>query len=220
MFRTVIFDMDGVIVDSEPLHIQAERETLAPFDISISNEAFQAYMGQTPQILLADIIDKYDLDTTLEELYPRHEKNLLRLYRQEVTPIRGSLELISDLYKADLTLALASSSAVPLIDAVLNKFHLEEYFTAVVSGQEVLKAKPSPDIFLLTASRLKTEPSFCLVIEDSTAGIAAAKSAGMACIGFRSPNSRNQDYSRADLSVDSMEDLDLHRIQALYRHLN
>lgn len=208
MFAAVIFDMDGVIVDSEPLHIKAERITLAPYGLDIPDAEFHAYMGQTPKMLIADMIRKYRLPVSLEALYGVHRKNLLQLYRNEVQPVPGALELIGVLHADKIPLGLASSSDIDLIDTVLARFRLNHILTVTSSGQEVSRPKPAPDIFILEAERLGVKPSQCVVIEDSTNGIRAAKSAGMTCIGFDSPNSHNQQYDEADMVVDDLRQLD------------
>jgi len=216
MFGAVIFDMDGVIVDSEPLHIKAERKTLGPFGLDISDEEFHAYMGQTPRILLKGMIQKYNLDTAIDDLYAVHIQNLLSLYRDEVEPIPGALELVSQLKENRISLALASSSDFDLINVVLEKFGLTDTFKAVTSGQELDRVKPFPDIFLKTSERLNIPPKECVVIEDSTSGIRAAKAAGMTCMGFRSPNSKNQNYSDADVVVDDLRSVDMKFFESLY----
>ena len=215
MFKAVIFDMDGVIVDSEPLHIKAERRTLAPFGLDISDEEFHAYMGQTPRILLNGMIKKYNLNTSIDDLYAVHIQNLLSLYRDEVEPIPGALDLISQLKEYGVSLALASSSDMNLIKVVMEKFGLTETFKEVTSGQELERVKPFPDIFLKTSERLHIPPKECVVIEDSTSGIRAAKAAGMTCIGFRSPNSKNQNYSDADVIVDDLRSVDMEFFETL-----
>lgn len=217
MFEAILFDMDGVIVDSEPLHIRAERKTLEPFGLDISDDAFHAYMGRTPKVLLQGFIADYNLPVSIDDLYPVHAANLLALYKHEVTAIPGALEIIGEFKQAGLTLGVASSSDRSLIDTVLNKFNLEPFFTAVTSGEEVDHPKPAPDIFLLEAARLGCTPANCLVIEDSTNGILAAGAAGMTCIGFRSPNSHNQEYSGADLVIDSLTDCDIDTVRTLWQ---
>jgi len=207
--KAVIFDMDGVIVDSEPLHIRAEHQTFAGFGLKLEDEEFFEYMGRTPRILLQGIIDKYHLDTSADALYPVHMRNLKTLYQSGVLLMKGAMPLIEELSAAGIRLALASSSDQVLIDTVLDKFDLKSYFHVVVSGQHVARIKPHPDIFLMAARHLNLPPADCLVIEDSTNGIRAARAAGMACVGFRSPNSHNQTYDIADRVVDSLSELNV-----------
>ena len=216
MFSAIIFDMDGVIADSEPLHIKAERMTFSPFELDISDEEFQAYMGRTPKILLQGIIEKYGLETTADELYPVHKQHLLALYQNEVEPISGALDTVRSFSKMVPAVGLASSSDVALIASVLDRFGLREYFDCTVSGEQVENIKPHPEIFLTAAEQLMVSPEHCLVIEDSTAGIEAAKAAGMACIGFRSPNSHNQEYDKADLTADTFTEIDYDTLKVLW----
>ncbi|MBN2417008.1 HAD family phosphatase [bacterium] len=217
MFEAILFDMDGVIADSEPLHIKAERAILAPFNLDIPDEAFHVYMGRTPRLLLEGFIADYNLPVSIDDLYPVHASNLLALYRNEVTAIPGALDCIAACKRAGFMLGLASSSDRSLIDTVIRKFELDSLFTAVTSGEEVAVPKPAPDIFLLEARKLGVDPAYCLVIEDSTNGIRAARAAGMSCIGFESPNSHNQDYSEADLVIDALSRLDMDTISALWQ---
>jgi len=199
--------MDGVIVDSEPLHIEAERQTLAPYGVELSEQELEDYMGRSTRFLFRDIIQKYHLDTTVQSLYPDHMKNLLRLCK-EVDPIPGALDLIDDLLKHGIDLALASSSDKDLIASVMKKLYLASTFRVIVSGEEVERTKPYPDIFVETVRRLKYFPHECVVIEDSCAGVQASRNAGIPCVGFRSPNSGNQDLSEATRIIDSLEAID------------
>lgn len=208
--------MDGVIVDSEPLHIIAERKTLAPFNLDIKDEEFHAYMGQTPKMLLEGFIGKYTLPVTIEELYPIHAANLLSLYRSDVTVLPGALALIDNLVNFGMPLGIASSSDMVLIEAVVTKFNLHDAFSALTSGQELTRVKPNPDIYLKAAERLSVQPSDCCAIEDSTAGVNAAKAAGMMCIGFQSPNSPGQNHDAADLVVDDLCQLSVDTFKALW----
>jgi HAD superfamily hydrolase (TIGR01509 family) len=217
MIRAVLFDMDGVLVDSEPLHIEAGRKTLDSLGVSISDVEFRSYMGRTSKIMLTDVIRKYRLNITVQSIYPMHQQNLMRLYNEKVEPIPGISELIADCRKREYKMAVASSSDRVLIQTVLDKFHWTGYFEAVVSGEETERAKPFPDIFLEAARRLNADPSSCAVIEDSTAGVLAAKAAGMVCIGFNSPNSPGQNLSRADLIIQDIPSMNLDYVESLFQ---
>jgi len=217
VFRAIVFDMDGVIVDSEPLHIRAERMTLAPFNLDISDAEFHAYMGQTPKKLLEGMIEKYSLPTTIEAIYPVHAANLLKLYREDVEALPGAIELIQAFSALGLPLGIASSSDMTLIRAVVDKFELGSTFSVLTSGQELERVKPSPDIYLLAAARLGVAPEACCAIEDSTAGVRAAKAAGMMCIGFESPNSPGQNHDAADLVVNDLRQLSVETFAALWQ---
>lgn len=215
MLRAVIFDMDGVIVDSEPLHVKAERQTMAPYGVEVAEKEMQGYMGRTPKILLRELIKRYRLDAALETIYTSHKMNLLTLYQNEVEPIPGALGLICDLVREGKDLALASSSDNDLISVVLDKFCLSPSFNVVVSGEEVVRVKPYPDIFLEATRRLGYDSRECIVIEDSKAGVRASKSAGIPCVGFRSPHSKNQDLSEAEIIIDDLREIDTKGLEML-----
>ncbi len=215
MRSAVIFDMDGVIVDSEPAHIKAEMETLSPFGIELKEEELRDYMGRSSRVLFRDIIKKYELNTTFEKIYSVHKRNLLRLYQDEVGLIEGVVVFIERLLRSGFILALASSSDREIIDSVLNKFNLRRFFSTAVSGEEIERTKPDPEIFLVASERLRVDPASCVVIEDSYAGVKAAKSAGMFCVGFRSKHSLNQNLSIADILINSFDELSVEELAAI-----
>ena len=196
--------MDGVLVDSEFLHIKAEKLTLAPYGIELSKEEINNFMGMGVKMMLISLIEKYSLPITEETLFRIHEKNLSDSFQEELEIMPGAIEIINHLKHRKIKLALASSSSLYLINLVLRIIHLESVFDVVISGEEVINGKPFPDIFRKTAELLNVQPDRCVVIEDSKNGVTAAKSADMICIGFRSPNSKNQDISQADYIVDDL----------------
>ena len=202
MLKAVIFDMDGVVADSEPLHLKAENMTLSPYKVQITQEDCLEFMGRSSKQLMASLIQKYSIKVDLEEIFLKHKENLLQLYKNEITPIKGSLSLLQWFKEKKYPLALASSSSTQLVESVIKNFRIDDIFDAVVTGSEIKKFKPAPDIFLEAAVRLSVEPEKILVIEDSAAGVTAAKSAGMYCVGFRSPHTPGQDLRRADLIID------------------
>ncbi len=218
MMKAVIFDMDGVISDSEPCHVEAEKFLFKDYGLELSTEYLQTFMGKYVTDLLGGIIADHHLNVDVNALLPIHQKNLVQSYWDHALPIDGALPLIENLVHSNISLGLASSSAHLLIDVVLEKFQLRSFFKAVVSGEDVTKTKPNPDIFIETAKRLDVKPEDCLVIEDSNAGVRAAKSAGMYCIGYRSENSGNQDLSTADTIVDDLKLIDTKWLLDHFKH--
>lgn len=211
----VIFDMDGVLTDTEPCHVAAEKTLFKEFDINLTTSYLQSFMGTSFKHVLNSIIKKYQLDTNLEYLVPKYEKYIASFYRENALIIPGAIELLNKIHQENIPLALASSSSHELISIVLDKFHLKEYFQSVVSGSDVKYTKPEPDIFLKTAAELHVDPQKCLVIEDSANGVKAAKSAGMVCVGFKSPNSGNQDLASADIIIEQLSELTVDKIKTL-----
>jgi len=206
MLKAVIFDLDGVIIDSEPIHLMLERELFDQMGLPVSQAEHLSYMGTTSGALWADLRDKYGLEQTAEELSELTRRRYLDyLSRQEsIRPIPGAAELVRELSGRGVRLAVASSAQRRAIEITLLGVELKEYFPVIVSGDEVPRSKPFPDIFLAAAERLRVPAAESLVIEDSRNGVAAAKAAGMACLGFQSGNSGYQDLSRADAVTDSL----------------
>jgi len=209
MIQTVIFDMDGVIIDSEPVYFEIDKQMFEELNIAVSFEEHCSYVGTSSQNMWNAIITKHGVAEQPAELM-RKEYSLYLEHlanAKDLQPIDGVVELIHELYKDNFKLVLASSSQMASIDIVLNKFKLDELFIAKVSGSELAHSKPHPEIFLRSARLIKSDPSECIVIEDSKNGVTAAKAAGMKCIGFLNPNSGNQDLKNADLVIHSFGEL-------------
>ncbi|MHC6180498.1 HAD family hydrolase [Clostridium sp. JNZ X4-2] len=201
----VIFDMDGVIIDSEPLHKKLNDQLLAEYGVKMSKEEQLGFIGTTNYYEWKTIKRRYNLSNSLEELVKRdRDLYLTNLKRnKDIKPIEGVGELIKFLYSKDLKLAVASSSPINVIEIVIKRFKLEEYFCQLVTGDDVKKSKPAPDIFLRTAKLLGARPDHCIVIEDSKNGVEASKKAGMYCMAFKNLNSGDQELSKADFICDS-----------------
>ena len=212
--KAFIFDMDGVIVDSEPLHSRVKMETFEHFGLHFDAGELAQYMGRTSADIFSDVLAReHRTDVTAEEIADYKHRRYLELVEEgALTPIDGSLDLIGRLQAAGVPLALATSSWRRVVDAILSDWQLEDVFTSVISGADLPKSKPDPAIYRLSAEALGAPPAACTVLEDTSAGVAAAKGAGMRCIGFRSPHSGVQDLSRADVIVDDLAASDVARL--------
>ena len=209
MIQTVIFDMDGVIIDSEPVYFKIDKQMFEELNIAVSFEEHCTYVGTSSQNMWDTIIKKHGLPDHPGELM-RKEYNLYMDYlvsAKNLQPIDGVMELINDLHENNFKLILASSSRMETIDIILKKFKLSDLFIARVSGSELAHSKPHPEIFLRSAQLVGSEPKECIVIEDSKNGVAAAKAAGMKCIGFLNPSSGDQDLKTADMMIRSFKEL-------------
>jgi len=183
-YSAVIFDMDGVIVDSEPQHEQAFREIFAELGYGDRHGIhFPDYYGRSDRAVWLDFIAAHQPPHPLEDLTRLKEDRLLSLLAAEEPIFEGLPELVGAL-ALQTRLAVASGSTHSVIQAVLAMQDLRRHFPVVVSAQDVVRGKPDPDIFLLAAQKLEADPSGCVVIEDSAAGVAAAKAAGMRVIGI------------------------------------
>lgn len=205
MLKAVIFDLDGVIVDSEPFHFQSDVLTFRDYGMEISEEELIRYVGVSGTVMWTDFIRKYGIPDTLENIVAKQTAHKIELLREKPPQaVPGVLGLLESARKAGLRTAIASSSPRYFIDAMLNSLGIAGSFDAVVSGQDVQRSKPAPDIFLKAAELLGAKPSNCLVVEDAMLGVRAAKAAGMRCAGFANPHSGNQDLSAADTVVTDM----------------
>jgi HAD superfamily hydrolase (TIGR01509 family) len=207
MIKGLIFDNDGVIVDSEPLHHLAEKKTMAPYGVDITKEEYTNYVGVGTRKMFADWIQKYHLPLKPENIIPYHDQNLIAIFQDLVEPTPGVVDFIKYLFQKKYPLAVASSSHRNLVHIGIKKHSLMQYFQTIITGDDVTRVKPEPDIFLLAATRLKISPTECLVIEDSSVGVQAAKAAGMFCAGYQNENSGAQDLSKADIIFQNFSEL-------------
>src|ERR1051326_3421053 len=209
MIQTVIFDMDGVIIDSEPVHFKIEKQIFEELKIAVSFEEHCSYVGTSSQNMWEMIIPKHGVPDQPEALVKKEHALYMNylLNARDLHPIPGAEELIQELHKNNFKIIVASSSYREVIDIVLKKFNLSDYFMERVSGTELSHSKPHPEIFLRSAKLANSEPRECLVIEDSENGITAAKAAGMKCIGFLNPNSGVQNLNKADALIKSFSEL-------------
>lgn len=214
MLKAVIFDMDGVIIDSEPIHAVVAIETLKQNGAKFSTgmNTLDRFAGMAISAVFSILKAEHQIKASVEELVACHEAGILKYVKETAEdPIQGILPLLESLKGKNIPVAIASSSTKKMIQSVVDKLKLTDYFQQLVSGEEVSRGKPYPDVYLATASRLGVAPERCLVIEDSKNGTIAAKDAGMFCIGFRNPNTNEgkQDLSRADMVVDHITEIKL-----------
>jgi HAD superfamily hydrolase (TIGR01509 family) len=183
-FNAVIFDMDGVVVDSEPLHERAFLEVFGELGLRDSHGLhFPSYYGRSDEAVWRDFVDRHQPNVPKDQLVALKRDRFLALLEKEEPIFDGLPDLLESL-RPHYQLALASGSAHPVINGVLALRGLRRFFPTVVSAQDVGSEKPAPDIFLHTAALIGTQPSDCCVIEDSIAGVQAARAAGMTVIGI------------------------------------
>ena len=205
-FEAVIFDMDGVIVDSEPLHERAFREVLEEIGYGRTHGIdFPAYYGKSDLVVWRDFIARHRPAQSLEELLARKEKKFGALLQREEPIFSGLPELLAKL-SPRCPLALASGSRHPTINAVLAMRDLRRFFRVVVSSEDVAHGKPAPDIFLRTAELLEVGPDECCVVEDSASGVDAALAAGMTVIAITNSLPAEK-LARATSVVETYEEL-------------
>lgn len=211
MLEAVIFDMDGVIVDTEPGYFKSLNAFLKRFGKSIDQKYNERFFGTSNWDMWEYIKEDLRLDdVTVEECVKGMEEEREQLIEKEgYQPIKGTIALIKELHKAGVPLAVASSSGMDEIDRVVDTLKIRSYFKHLVSGLDCENAKPFPDVFLKAARKLEKNPARCLVIEDSNNGALAGKRAGMQVIGFHNPEYGNQALEDADYVVNTIEDINL-----------
>ncbi len=209
MIKCVIFDMDGVLINTEPVHFGIWKQICAEYGVTLEYDCYKECIGSTLNFLY-DLLQKWYGLSFHDD--PSAQKRFAELKAQYldangVPAIPGASEAVRKLYEKGYLLAVASSSAPEYIDYSMKELGIDRYFRRMVSGELVEHPKPAPDVFLEAARQLQCTPSECLVIEDSRNGSLAAKAAGMTCLGFCNPDSGNQDLSAADEIFTDFADL-------------
>lgn len=206
-FAAVIFDMDGVLVDGEPLHFRAVNRLLAEEGRSLSLDEYKPFMGTKAG--WRQMVETLGLSLSPDEYRDRYNAIILEEYRTNAVLLPGALELVQQLREVDMPVALASSSAREWVQACLERVGLADAFDVVVTGSDVHRGKPDPEIFLLAAERLGVSPSGCLVLEDAPAGIEAARRAGMTVWAVLTPYTEGLDLGEPDRVLRSLRDVHL-----------
>ena len=211
--KAFIFDMDGVIIDSEPIHLHVMQQVMNKHNISVPLELFEQYTGMTSSAVFAALIKRYNLPGTPQQMTAEHMAAFKRyIVEHNIQPIKGIRSLLAQLNERGIAAAIASSSPLDVIEFVTEQFNIKDCFKFLTSGEDVANGKPAPDIYLTTAQKLSLPPRECVVLEDSRNGSIAAKEAGMYCIGFVNPNSGNQDLSHADETVNDIAAINLDKL--------
>lgn len=205
MVQAVIFDLDGVLVDSEEFSMEATEQMLKELGIELTLEERERAFGRTDLDSYRECIKDRKLSLNPEDMVRRKEEIYSKLISGKLKPIEGAAELIQSLGEKAVRMAVASSGTRNKIRASLREIGFEGLFETVVSAEDITQGKPNPEIFLKAAERLGVPPAQCLVIEDAQAGVEAAKAAGMKCLAFKSPNTHGQDLSKADKTIDSLK---------------
>lgn len=209
VIKACIFDLDGTIVDSEPLYTTCDTLFLNRYGIEYSREFNERMIGRGAMDFFKAIEEEFPEsplnDLSLDERITLKDKEFLEYAKMHVRAFPAMDRLIRLLHERGIPLAVASGSSLPVIEAILGYVGLRDYFDSIVSASEVARGKPEPDVFLETAQRLKQNPENCLVFEDSTFGIIAAKRARMTCIGLPSNDYQSRGFDRgideADINI-------------------
>lgn len=214
MKKAIIFDMDGVISDTQKFHAAAENKLLNKFGIDMEPEEItRMYAGISDEQMFKEIFaENNTVVKNISTIIFDKWRIMKKITKGKIKAVPHVIKLIRFLKNNGLKLSIASASTKDFIEFVVSSLHIKDKFDVVVSAQEVKHGKPAPDIFLLAASKLNVQPKDCVVIEDGLSGIVAAKKAGMKSIGLVTDKKRDLP---ADLVVSSLNQITLDQIQTL-----
>jgi HAD superfamily hydrolase (TIGR01509 family) len=207
VIEAVVFDMDGVLVDSEPLAMEAMRRVMAGRGVPYTERDNDEFLGRTTLECCRILRARHALDADEATLGREYLDAVLALIRHGARPLPGVPDVLLALRSAGRRLALASSAEPELIAANIAALGIGGVFEVAVSGVEVPRGKPAPDVFVEAARRLGVGPARCLVVEDSRNGLLAAKAAGMTCAVVPCGATRHQDFREADHRLGSLSEL-------------
>ena len=206
--EAVIFDMDGVLADSEPLYHLSLNQVLQAHGHSLTDEDNRIILGTTVEFTWQTLKDRFQLDGDLQDWIGVYDEVLLKNLRENIEPSPGLYSLLDTLDARGLPFGLASSSQANWVDVILTILKVKGRFKVVMSGDMVTDGKPHPEIYLTAANKLGVAPSRCLVFEDSPHGIQAGKAAGMTVVAVLTDMTRGLDISHADHHIESLTDFD------------
>jgi beta-phosphoglucomutase len=218
MLKAVLFDMDGVIVDTEPLHHKAYKQMFSKVGIEVSSNMYEGFTGQSTYDICKQLCSHFELKQNPQELVQLKRDFFTKLFFEDddLQLINGVEQLIKNYFDNGLTLILASSASMFTINNVMKRFNLDPYFSEKLSGADLKASKPHPEIFINAAKAARVLQNKCFVIEDSTNGIKAAKGAGIFCVAYKSEHSKNQDYTLADMVISDYNEISFDRIKSTF----
>lgn len=205
----VIFDMDGVIIDSEEIHKKAYYQTFDYVNVSVSDDLYKTLTGSSTINAFQKLVSIFNLQHKPEDLVNYKRAIYVDFFENDKSLhlVAGVHDLIKYLHNKKITLVLASSSAMVNINRVFKRFELDQYFTKKISGADLTASKPHPEIFEKAALLAKTDTENCVVIEDSDNGIKAANDAGIFVFGYQNKMATDQTLVNADLIINDFKKL-------------
>jgi HAD superfamily hydrolase (TIGR01509 family) len=208
-FRAIVFDLDGVIWDGEPLYHEAFNVVLAPYGHVVTDEDYENVIGHGVEDAWAWVLDRFQITEEPASFLRRYNEAVLELLGRSIEPLPGIRDLLAELRERGLPIGLASASLRQWVDATIRGLGIEDAFDATVSASEVARSKPAPDLYLKAADRLGVAPEYCLAVEDTRTGIGSAKAAGMFAIQVRAASTALPPLPEADLVIEDYSQFDL-----------
>ena len=217
--KSIIFDMDGVLVDSEPWHYEIESQLFDKLGLDVPEDVHLTYVGTAADHLYSDLKKRYNLSLSVSELIEWDSEYRVKIFREmdNIKPNPGLIDLLEEIKSSGLKIGIATSSIYELVEIILEKCRINTYFDTITTTDQAGKSKPAPDVYLLAAKKLGIAPENCAVIEDSSHGIKAAKSAGMFCIAYHPHNEMLQNTSQADKLIRSFDEINVPLIHEYFK---
>ena len=213
--EAVLWDLDGVIADTGTYHCHAWQIIFGERGIEFTEEHFMRHFGQRNDTIIRDTVSADISQVVMDAIASEKEATYRRLIADNIQALPGAMELLESLREHGIKSAIASSAPPENVQVITRGLGIEDCFQAIACGREVTEGKPSPQIYLLAASKLEIRPVNCVVIEDAVAGVTGAKRAGMKCIAVT--NSHPQDsLQEADLIVDTLEEVNVDVLTGLF----
>jgi HAD superfamily hydrolase (TIGR01509 family) len=209
MFKAAIFDMDGTMVDTEIIQSRAFEAVLAEFGVTaeLTEHGTVQIPGRTSKQMWEFLKQKHHITAEVDDLTAMKRAAAMEALQEDLEPMPGLLELLFDLKQQDIKLAVATSSLRDRAELIMDKIGVSDHFHASVTAAEITNVKPEPDVYLEAARALDIAPAECIAFEDTDVGIVAAKAAGMKVVAVPNEYTKRMDFSRADLTVTSLEDV-------------
>ncbi len=207
MIQAILFDLDGLMVDSEPHSLGSWQAVLARRGVTLDQLTIDRILGLRIDETARTLIEIHHLPDSVDELSRDKTEYQIEHLDGNVKPLPGLFELLDEIDRRGLAKAVASSGQRSYVEAVLQNTQLIDRFSVIITGDDVSRGKPAPDVFLAAARALQVKPQSCLVLEDAPAGVQAAKAAGMFCIAIPNEHSRALDLSQADQIMASLVDV-------------
>lgn len=211
-FEAVIFDFDGLMIDSEEIAFHVWQQFVAGFGVEMTENLYRQVIGKAPRVGARFLRDQLGLSVDSEVLRQNYWELRTEVMCAEAKPLEGLEELIVSLLERRLLLGVASNSPTGYVEKVLQSLGLRTRFGSVMGSDLVISGKPAPDVYLAVAAAMEVPPEVCLAIEDSPTGVTAAIQAGMTCYAVPNQELREQDFSMAAMVFPSLS--------ALHKHLN
>lgn len=216
--KAVIYDVDGTLIDSEPLHVVAWDRTLNQYGYmlrDLSREFVKTMAGKKPIVIAEDIVSTLSINVSSEEFLKTKTRYYLDSIKTNMKPMKGAIESVRNLDKSGIRLAIGTSLDSQLLRQILQTLGIDSYFEQIVTGDMIAKGKPDPETYLKVIAALGLSQDECVVIEDSQSGIESAKSAGVRCIALKNNDEIQQNTSSADVTINSLFDITPAFIQSI-----